>query len=161
MDNNPASPRDTNGRFAPGGTGGPGRPKGKGYELQRAGQDAITPEHFAAMMRRAMRMALEGSLAAMRFVAERACGKAPDAPTVLNALDIEPLRLKTAADCTAAVQKLTDAICAGTVDIVHGKVLLDAIATQARLIEVGDLEGRLAELERQAQSVDLGNQRRA
>lgn len=159
MDNDSAPPRDDSGRFAPGGPGGPGRPKGKGYELQRAGQDAITPEHFAAMMRRAMRMALEGNLAAMRFVAERACGKAPDAPAASSAVDIEPPSLRTAADCTAAVQKLTDAICAGTVDIVHGKVLLDAIATQARLIEVADLEVRLAELEKAAAAVDLGGRR--
>jgi hypothetical protein len=40
--------------------------------------------------------------------------------------------------------------------MVHGKVLLDAIATQAKLIEVGDLEARLAELERAAASVDFG-----
>lgn len=156
---NPTSPRDGNGRFAPGSAGGPGRPKGRGYELQRAAQEAVTPEHMAAMMRRAMRMALEGNLAAMRFVAERACGKPPDAPAAPIALDIDPPRLLTATDCTAAVQKLTDAICRGTVDVVHGKVLLDAIATQAKLIEVGDLEQRLAELEKQAQSVDMPGHR--
>ena len=54
---------------------------------------------------------------------------------------------------------MTDAICAGTLDIVHGKGLLDAIATQARLIEVGDLEVRLAELERHAAAVDFGGRR--
>jgi hypothetical protein len=157
---NPASPRDGNGRFAPGSAGGPGRPKGKGYELQRAAQDAVTPELMAAMMRRAMRMALEGNLQAMRFVAERVCGKPPDAPAAPNALDISPPKLRTAADCTAAVQKLTDAICAGTVDIMHGKVLLDAIATQAKLIEVKDLEERIVELERASASVDLPGHKR-
>ena len=106
-----------------------------------------------------VRMALEGNLAAMRFVAERACGKPPEAPSAANALDIAPLRLKTAADCTAAVQKLSDAICTGTIDIVHGKVLLDAVALQAKLIEGGELEARLAELEKQAASVDLGGRR--
>lgn len=155
----PASPRDGNGRFAPGSAGGPGRPKGRGYELQRAAQEAVSPEHMAAMMRRAVRMALEGNLQAMRFVADRVCGRPPDAAPTANALDIELPRLRTAGDCTAAVQKLTDAICRGAVDIVHGKVLLDAIATQAKLIEVGDLEARLTELEQQAKSVDLGGNR--
>jgi len=104
-------------------------------------------------------MGLEGNLSAMRFVMERTCGKAPDAPPVGVPLDIEPPRLKTAADCTSAIQKVTDALCAGTLDLLHGKVLLDAIATQAKLIEVGDLEARLAELEKQAAMVDFGSRR--
>jgi hypothetical protein len=148
-------PRDSNGRFAAGNTGGPGRPKGKGYELQRAAQDAITPEHMTALMRKALRMALEGNLAAMRFVAERTCGRAPDAPVAAFPLDIDPPKLRTAADCTAAIQRVTDALCRGQLDVLHGRVLLDAIATQAKLIEVGDLEARLAELERQAEAVDF------
>lgn len=149
-------PRDANGRFAAGNPGGPGRPKSKGYELQRAAQDAITPDHIAALMRKALRMALEGNLSAMPFVVERTCGKAPDAPPGAMALDIQPPRLKTAADCTAAIQKVPDAICAGTLDLVHGKVLLDAIATQAKLIQVGDLETRLVELEKTAATVEVG-----
>jgi hypothetical protein len=62
-------------------------------------------------------------------------------------------------NCTLAIQKVTDAICAGTLDLLHGKVLLDAIATQAKLIEVGDLEARLAELEKQASVVDFSGRR--
>ncbi len=150
----PPSDREPSGRFATGHAGGPGRPKGKGYQLQRAAQEAISTEHFAAMMRRAMRMALEGNLQAMRFVAERVCGKAPDAPADATPLDINPPRLRTATDCTAAVQKLTDAICHGTIDIMHGKVLLDAIQTQARLLEVTDLEARLIELEHTARVIE-------
>jgi len=56
--------RDEKGRFAQGNSGGPGRPKGRGYELQRAAQEAVTAEHLTAMMRKAMRLALEGNLSA-------------------------------------------------------------------------------------------------
>lgn len=160
MDTPTPSARDESGRFAPGNAGGPGRSKGRGYELQRAAQEAVTPEHIALLMKKALRMGLEGNLSAMRFVVERTCGKAPDAPAQSIALDIQPPRLRTAADCTAAIQKVTDALCQGSLDVIHGKVLLDAIATQAKLIEVGDLEERLAELERQAAVVDFGGQRR-
>ncbi len=123
--------------------------------LRRAAQDAITPEHIAALMKKALRMGLEGNLSAMRFVVERTCGKAPDAPPVGTPLDIAPPKLRTAADCTAAIQKVTDAICNGALDLLHGKVLLDAIATQSKLIDVTELEERLTELEKQAASVDF------
>ena len=78
----PSADRDEKGRFARGNAGGPGRAKGRGYELQRAAQDAVTPEHVAAMMRKAMRLALEGSLTAMRFVMERTVGRAPEAQVI-------------------------------------------------------------------------------
>ena len=153
------SARDGNGRFAAGNPGGPGRSKGRGYELQRAAQEAVSVEHIQALMRKALRMGLEGNLAAMRFVVERTCGKPPDAPATAVPLDIDPPKLRTAADCIAAIQKVTDAMCQGALDVIHGKVLLDAIATQAKLIEVGDLEQRLGDLEKAAQSVELGNGR--
>ena len=153
-------PRDPNGRFAPGNAGGPGRSKGKGHELQRAAQDAITPEHIAALMRKALRMGLEGKPGGDALRRGRTCGKAPDAPPMGVPLDISPPKLRSAADCTAAIQKVTDTLCNGTLDLLHGKVLLDAISTQAKLIEVGDLEARLAELEKQASVVDFRPRRK-
>ena len=157
MDSPTPPPRDDNGRFAPGNAGGPGRSKGRGYELQRAAQEAVTPEHVAAVMRKALRMALEegGNLAAMRFVIERTCGRPPEAPANGVPLGIDPLKLRTVADCTAAIQKLTDAMIRGELDVVQGKVLLDAVVAQARLIEGSEIEKRLAELEQQAKRVDF------
>ena len=163
MDNStPSSPpgRTPDGRFAAGNAGGPGGARRRACELRRAAEDAVSPDMVRGVLRKVAMQALQGNLTAARIFLDRTLGRAAEVPAG-DPLDIQSLRLRTAGDCTNAVQKLTDAICAGTVDIVHGKVLLDAIATQARLIEVGDLEGRLAELERQAQSVDLGNQRRA
>ena len=151
----PTSQCDDNGRFAPGSAGGPGRPKGRGYELQRAGQDAISPEHFAAMMRRAMGMALEGNLQAMRFVAERACGKPPEAPSEGTPLDITMPKLATIQDCVAGIDRVNDAMVRGAITIEAAKALIDVIGIRVKGIEVRDLEALIADLERAAATVDL------
>jgi hypothetical protein len=54
---------------------------------------------------------------------------------------------------------VTDGICAVTLDLPHGKVLLDAIATQSKLINVTELESGLAVLEKMAALVDVGGRR--
>ena len=106
---NPASPRDGNGRFGVGNPGGPGRPKGVSYKLRRAAQEAVTAEHIATMMRRALRMALEGNLAAMRFVAERTLGRVPEA-ALGEPLDLVMPNLRTVASCTTAIDRLVEAV---------------------------------------------------
>ena len=110
-------------------------------------------------MRKVTMLALQGNLAALRLLLDRTLGRAAEVPTG-EPLDIQPPKLRTAADCTAAVQKVTDAICQGSIDLLQGKVLLDAIATQCKLLEVTALEAQLAELEKQAATVDLRTQRR-
>jgi hypothetical protein len=57
------------------------------------------------------------------------------------------------------LQKVADAVVAGTLEIAAAKVLVDLIATQTKLIETSELELRLAELERQASVVDFGGRR--
>jgi hypothetical protein len=160
LDSTPTD-RDTNGRFAPGNRGGPGRPRGRGDELRQAAEDAVTPEHVGALMRRALRMALEGNLAAMRFVMERVCGRSADAPAQPAAsLELELPRLNTAADCNAALQLIADGIAAGTLDREATKMLTDVIMARLKAIEVGDLEKRLGELEAIADTVEHRGPRR-
>jgi hypothetical protein len=147
--------REPNGRFAAGNPGGPGRSKGRGYELQRAAQDAITPEHIGALMRKALRMGLEGNLSAMRFVVERTCGKAPEAPTEAVALDISLPNLRTSEACMAAIDKLAAGVVAGTIDLATAKVLGDLVATKMKSIDLREYEKRIVELEQQAAMVQL------
>ncbi len=107
------SPREPGGKFAAGNPGGPGRPKGRRVtEGRRAVEEAVTPDMLAAAMRKCALLALQGNLAALRILLERTLGR-PAEVAAAEPLDIEPLRLRTAADCTAAIQKVTDAICAG------------------------------------------------
>ena len=44
--------RDVRGRFAQGNRGGPGGPRRRASELRRAAEDAISPEHIQAMIRK-------------------------------------------------------------------------------------------------------------
>jgi len=111
------------------------------------------------MIRKAARMALEGNLPAMRLVLERTTGRAPEAPVEVEPLGIELPRLRTAADCNAAIEKLVDGICKGSVDRDAAKLLIDAIQTRLKAIEVNELEVRLAQLEESAKAVDMDAQR--
>ena len=100
-------------------------------------------------------MALEGNLAAMRFVVERTCGRAAEAPAEAVPLDVSLPKLQTAANCTAAIDRLVEAMCQGTIDRDSAKVLIDVISLRLKAIEANDLEARLAELEKAAATVDL------
>ena len=151
--------RDATGRFTEGNAGGPGGARRRSSELRRAAEEAITPEHVTAMIRKAARMALEGNLPAMRLVLERTTGRAPEAPVEVEPLGIELPRLRTAADCNAAIEKLVDGICKGNVDRDAAKLLIDAIQTRLKAIEVNELEVRLAQLEESAKAVDMNAHR--
>ena len=146
--------RDGQGRFLKGNTGGPGGARRRPSELRRAAEDAITPEHVGAMIRKATRMALEGNLTAMRLVLERTTGRAPEAPTELEPLGISLPKMRNAADCNAAIEKLVEGICAGTIERDAAKLLLDAVQTRMKAIELNELEGRLAALEDATRVVD-------
>lgn len=149
----PTPDRDNRGRFAPGNPGGPGRRPGYREQLRRAADEAVTPEHIAALMRRALRAGLEGNLSAAKFVIERVCGKAADAPGETGLVPIQLPELRTAADCDAALSMLTKEICAGTCDTVAVRLLIDTVQARLKAIEARDLEVRIAELERAAANV--------
>lgn len=152
--------RGTNGRFKKGNPGGPGRPKGRSFELQRAAQEAVTAEHIQGIVRKATMLALQGDLAAARLVLDRTCGKSPDAAPTADTLDLPLPRLATAADCNAALDRITEAVCGGTCDRSSAKLLVDVVMARLKAIEVQDLDDRLTELEKSAASVDLGKRRR-
>ena len=143
--------RDASGRFTHGNPGGPGGAHRRPSELRRAAEEAITPEHVQAMLRKAARMALEGNLTAMRLVLERTTGRAPEAPVDVEPLGIELPKLRTAADCNVALERLFDGIVDGKVDRETAKLLIDAVQARLRVLEVTDLEARLAEVERVAE----------
>ena len=103
------------------------------------------------MIRRATRMGLEGDLTAMRLVLERTCGRAADAPVDTEPLGITIPRLHTAEDCNSAIATLIDGICKGTVERDVAKLLIDAIQTRVKSIELNELEERLTQLEQTAE----------
>ena len=98
-------------------------------------------------------MGLEGDLAAMRLVLERTCGRAAQAPVEAEPVDIALPRLSTAEDCNTAIQLLIDGICTGTVDRDMAKLLIDAVQTRLKAIELNEFEDRLNQLEQAAEHV--------
>ncbi len=145
--------RDEQGRFAKGNPGGPGGARRRPSELRRAAEEAITPEHVAAMVRKATSMGLQGNLSAMRLAFERTCGRSAQAPPEAERIDLSIPRLRTAEDCNVSIQMLIDGICKGEVDRDAAKLLIDAIQTRLKAIELNEFEERLAQLEQTTEHV--------
>lgn len=152
--------RDNHGRFAAGNPGGPGGARRRSSELRRAAEEAITIDHIQAMVRKFTRMALEGNLAAARLVFERTCGRAAEPPADSAPLDVVIPRLRTAADCNVAIERLVEALVRGTIDRDMAKVLIDAIQVRLKTIEASDHEQRLAELEQSAAAFEANGANR-
>jgi len=93
-------------------------------------------------------MALEGNLPAARLVYERTCGRTAEAPAEAEPVDLVMPRMRTAVDCSLALERIVDAICKGTID-------RDTATTLIAAIEVSELEQRLGELEQTAATSEL------
>jgi hypothetical protein len=105
------------------------------------------------MIRKATRMGLEGNLSAMRFVMDRTCGRATEAPSLTEPLGVELPTLSTAEDCNVAIGKLIETVCCGETDRDLAKLLIDAIQTRLKAIETAEFDQRLAQLEQDAEHV--------
>ena len=144
--------RDLGGRFAKGNQGGPGGPRKRAFELRQAAEEAVTPEHVTALMRKAVRLGLEGNVLAIRFVLERVAGRPAEAPPEVAPLGITVPALRSVDDCNRALEAVTQGLCQGTVDKDTARVLIEAIEARTRAIELGTIEQRLLDLERAAQA---------
>ena len=142
--------RDHGGRFAKGNPGGPGGPRKRSFELRRAAEEAVTPEHVQALMRRAVRMGLEGNILAIRLVLERVVGRPAEAPADVMPLDINLPALRTVEDCNRALDELTAGLCQGNIDRDTATVLIEVVQTKVKAIEVGELQTRINDLENAA-----------
>lgn len=142
--------RDPRGRFSHGNAGGRGGPRRRAAELRRAVEEAVSPDHLVALIRKVTRMGLEGNLNAARLVLERVCGRAAEAPAEAQEFDLQLPRLTTAADCGLALERLVDGVCNGTVDRATAQTLIAGVQARLRAIETAEFERRLAELERAA-----------
>jgi hypothetical protein len=76
----------------------------------------------------------------------------PGSASRTRRVDIEVPRLKTAADCGVALERLVASICDGTIDRGTAQVLIAGVQARLRAIETTDFERRLAELEQAART---------
>ena len=146
----PSSGRDQRGRFAAGNPGGKGGSRRRVLEFRQAAEEAIAPEHVAALLRKTLRMALEGNLSAIKVLLDRTIGRASEAPSESEPLGIDLPSLGTAADCSMALDKLIEGVCNGSVDKSSAQVLIAGVQARLRTLELVEFERRLSDMERSA-----------
>lgn len=132
------SGRDSKGRFKRGASGNPaGRPPVMPAELRQQMEDA-SPGIIAAVIE----SAITGDMSAARLVLERI---APLSRPTVPFVTIEGL--EDARGLAAKSQKVVAAVARGECPADIGATLIQALAACARIIEVDELERRLAALE--------------
>jgi len=149
-----AGDRDDRGRFAAGNPGGPKGPRRRASDLRRAAEEAISPDHVQALMRKATRMGLEGNLSAARLVLDRACGRAAEAAPEPEPLPFTLPRLRTAEDCGKALERLVQGICHGTIEREVAQTLISAVQARLKSIETVEFEKRIEGLELAAKQAE-------
>jgi hypothetical protein len=95
-----------------------------------------------ALTRKAIEMAMNGDVVALRLCLERAAPIRKGRPVVV---DLPPV--ETARDVVGAVGAIVDAVGEGTLTPDEGHTLASILDTHRRAIETQDLEARLATVE--------------
>ena len=123
---------------------GAGRKKGSG---QAAHYRAMLEPHAEGLIQQVVDLAKGGDMTALKLCLDRLC--APLRPTD-RLISIEGLE-----DCTGLSAKgelILDHVALGKVTPVEASNLMRAISSQARIVEVDELERRVAELENRSES---------
>lgn len=138
----PAPPpgRRENGTFAPGNREG-GKPKGARNKTTLA-VEALLDGEAEELTRKAIEKAKEGDMAALRLCLERILPNRKDSHITF---DLPPV--ETAQDAEKASAALLAAVAAGEVTPGEGGAVMSLLVAHKSIVEAGDHERRLAELE--------------
>ncbi len=151
MSENPISRKSrvfTRGRpFQP---GNPGKPKGA-RNKSAVMLEAMFDKEAQAVARKAIQMAKQGKLDAIRLVLDRAC-PARRGRTV-SGLALPPMR--TIADAVAATGAIAAAVTTGTLTVAEARDLAEIIDVFRRAQELADIERRIVILEQEAADAAL------
>ena len=134
------SARDPKGRFRPGASG---NPKGRepGSRDRRSVLREMIAEHAETLIGKALDLARDGDAAAIRLLLDRAIAPLrPESTTVR-------LDLPENASLSEMSRAIMAAVSAGDIPPDTARGLLDALAAQARVIEVDELARRIEALE--------------
>jgi len=117
-----------------------GRPKG--IQDRRTALRALLEPHSEELVQKAVEMAKEGDMGALRLCLERLIPpiKSKDDPVIVKGL-------KGDASLVKQGQVIVSAMAAGDITPAEASTLIQAISQQARIIEIEELEKRLAKLE--------------
>jgi len=142
MEKKTPSPRTPKGRYPKGTSGNPsGRPPGS---RNKSTLLLLAPLEQAAdsLVQRAIAMALDGSVPALRLCIERLFPPCKD-----RTVQIDLPQTKTARDRSAALSAVIDAIADGQLTPAEGESMANILATDKELATAGDVEYRLERLE--------------
>ena len=130
------------GMWPPGVSGNPaGRPAGSRNKATIAAQ-ALLDGEAEAVARKAIELAKEGQMAAVRLVMDRICPPRKDRP-VSFALP----KLEQASDAVAAASAIVDAVASGDLTPSEAAELSRVVGAYATTLEVADFDARLRRLE--------------
>lgn len=131
-------------RGKPFAVGNPGKPKGARSRVTIAIEALLQGQH-EALTQAAIDKALEGDTVALRLCLDRIAPARRDAP-----ISFELPAVTSAADTVAASSALLAAVAAGDVTPDEGGRVMALLSAHKVIVEAGDLERRIAELEKKA-----------
>ncbi len=138
----PKQVRDKKGRFVKGQSGNPnGRRQGSRNKATLACQDLLKGES-QALTRKAVEMALEGDIGALRLCVERLIPPAKDRPVVLDLP-----RVDDTSGVRNAIASIIESTSRGRITPTEAKNLAALIETQRKVLELYSLEDRVTALE--------------
>lgn len=139
------------GRFKPGQSGNPdGRPKGSRNRATLAAL-ALLEGEAKALSRKAVELALDGDMAAIRLCLERLIPVARESTLPEDAIAL-PKRL-TAKTLPKAVEAIIKAVAEGTIAPGQGEKVVSMLQGHSKILELAEIEARITELERRAEEV--------
>jgi hypothetical protein len=121
--------------------GNPGRPKGARNATTLA-VEALLDGEAETLTRKAIELAKEGDLAALRLCLERICPPRKDRPVPFTAPAIN-----TAADAAKAAAAIVQAVAVGELTPSEAADLTKIVESYSRILETADHEERLKKLE--------------
>jgi hypothetical protein len=130
------------GKFPKGKSGNPrGKPKGSRHKATLA-IESLLEGQADALTQKAVELALDGDVTALRLCLDRIAPARKDAPVMIDIPDIS-----TADGTLKAGSAIVAAVASGEISPDEGQKLMSLIEVQRRQIETADLEARLAALE--------------
>lgn len=130
--------RDESGRFSP---GNPGKPPGARHKATRA-VEALLDGEAETLSRKAVELALEGDTTALRLCLERIAPPRKDSPVTFDLP-----KMKSAGDAVGAAAATLQAVAAGELTPTQGAHVMGLVDGFRRVLEVTEIETRLADLE--------------
>jgi hypothetical protein len=126
--------------FEPGNKLGRGRPRGSRNKISSLAQQLLD-EYAVPVVRKCLTMALQGDPKAMHLCMDRILPRR-DMPVPIGSLPTA-----TAAELSAASEKITDKVAAGKITPSQGQAFAELLSKRRHIIETVDFDERLRKLE--------------